>query len=59
MVFARRRLCVPDRRRNLCQERVLRTGRGFGFILFWLLPLWVAVTAFVATPRPADAQPEA
>ncbi|HET8872083.1 MAG TPA: hypothetical protein VFM83_00210 [Gaiellaceae bacterium] len=27
---------------------------GYGFILFWLLPLWVAVTAFVATPRPAS-----
>jgi hypothetical protein len=26
---------------------------GYGFILFWLLPLWVAVTAFVATSRPA------
>lgn len=26
---------------------------GYGFILFWLLPLWVAVTAFVATPRHA------
>jgi hypothetical protein len=26
---------------------------GYGFILFWLLPLWVVVTAFVATPRPA------
>ena len=24
---------------------------GYGFILFWLLPLWVAVTAFVASPR--------
>jgi len=24
---------------------------GYGFILFWLLPLWVTVTAFVATPR--------
>jgi hypothetical protein len=27
---------------------------GYGFIFFWLLPLWVAVTAFVATPRPAS-----
>ncbi|HXV02298.1 MAG TPA: hypothetical protein VFP24_01880 [Gaiellaceae bacterium] len=27
---------------------------GYGFILFWLLPLWVVVTAFVATPRPAS-----
>lgn len=27
---------------------------GYGFILFWLLPLWVAVTAFVATPRDAS-----
>jgi len=24
---------------------------GYGFILFWLLPVWVAVTAFVASPR--------
>jgi hypothetical protein len=24
---------------------------AYGFILFWLLPLWVAVTAFVVTPR--------
>jgi hypothetical protein len=24
---------------------------GYGFILFWLLPLWVALTAFAATPR--------
>lgn len=24
---------------------------NYGFLLFWLLPLWVAVTAFVATPR--------
>jgi hypothetical protein len=24
---------------------------GYGFVLFWLLPLWVAVTAFVVTPR--------
>jgi hypothetical protein len=28
---------------------------GYGFILFWLVPLWVAVTAFVATPQPAAA----
>jgi hypothetical protein len=38
---------------------VARTGffapdGDYGFILFWLLPLWVAVTAFVATPRPAS-----
>ena len=26
---------------------------GYGFLLFWLLPLWVVVTAFVAS-RPAD-----
>jgi hypothetical protein len=24
---------------------------GYGFILFWLLPLWVVVTVFLATPR--------
>jgi hypothetical protein len=24
---------------------------GYKIILFWLLPIWVAVTAFVATPR--------
>lgn len=23
----------------------------YGFILFWLFPLWVAVTAFIATPK--------
>lgn len=28
---------------------------GYGFIFFWLVPLWVAVTAFVATPQPAAA----
>jgi hypothetical protein len=28
------------------------SGDGcYGFLLFWLLPLWVAVTAFAATPR--------
>ena len=26
---------------------------GYGFILFWLLPLWAAVTAFAASPKPA------
>jgi hypothetical protein len=26
----------------------------YGFILFWLLPLWVAVTAFVATSRRSE-----
>jgi len=24
---------------------------GYGFILFWLLPAWVAVTAYVASSR--------
>ena len=27
---------------------------GYGFILFWLLPLWVGVTAFVATSRRSE-----
>jgi hypothetical protein len=30
---------------------------GYGFILFWLPPIWVAVTAFVATPRRVTPSP--
>jgi len=31
---------------------------GYGIILFWLLPVWVAVTGFVATPRLVPSSPE-
>ncbi len=30
---------------------------GYGIILFWLLPVWVAVTGFVATPRLVTSSP--
>ncbi len=30
---------------------------GYTFILFWLLPVWVAVTGFVATPRLVTSSP--
>jgi hypothetical protein len=38
----------------LARNGFIAPDGGYGFILFWLLPLWVAVTAFVATPRPAS-----
>jgi hypothetical protein len=39
---------------SLARDGSFAPDGGYGFILFWLLPLWVAVTAWSPSTRPCN-----